>query len=673
MREPVEFGKYQLVRRLAVSSMSEVFLALRSSGPRTPVVVKRLLEDVASVDTFVSLFHNEADLAASMKHPNVVELLEFGEHDGRLYLVMEYVEGLDLWRLTRRLQRAGSRVPAASALAIVVEVLKALSYLHALEGEDGEPLNIVHHDVSPSNILVGRTGKVKLGDFGIAYSEQRELQDLGRKFKGKVQYLSPEQVRGAEVDQRSDLYSAAVVLVELLLGRRPFEGPTDLSIIINIKDRISPVLDEGLASLPRDMAAVLDRAMAVDPDERFQDADSFRDALLALMEPRDVEQAKTELPALLESVTRRSDGVRGLSQSPRVGFDMARAIAESSAATQDEEGEDRPLSSREDAEASHDRTPATPVKDVSRYTVQKMGGEVMGAMPLSELIESIVCGRIQEEDLVSVNGTDFRPVNNVDELSKHLPAVTPTERMHALGLPDRRGLLVDTPVVDVFLEVYRSSESGLLIFECSDIRKDVFIEGGTPRYISSNVASELLGEYLVRRGIISRMELDMALAVLDKFDGHLGDTLLGLDILDSITLLRAITSQIKERLFDIYGWETGEFHFYRKASPVPRGFRLSVPALELIKDGVLSSLRDEDSERWFEENRRSHLVLDPEMPLPIEEWKLGTSYAILLEELESTRRLDDIMRPYEHSSREVRGKLLKVLRFGLLVGLLKRP
>jgi serine/threonine-protein kinase len=212
------------------------------------------------------------------------------------------------------------------------------------------------------------------------------------------------------------------------------------------------------------------------------------------------------------------------------------------------------------------------------------------------------------------------------------------------------------------------NETGLLVFDCNEIRKDVYIEEGAPRYISSNVASELLGEYLVRIGSISRMELDMALAVMDRYEGRLGDTLLGLDIMDSISLLRDITRQIKERLFDLYTWQEGEYHFYREVEHLKKDFRLSVDPLVLIKEGCLAALEREDMEAWYEEYRENVISIDSEADIPLEDWKFPSSYQILLADLEKSQSLEEIMKPYGHASTEARGKLLRVIKFGTTVG-----
>jgi hypothetical protein len=282
-----------------------------------------------------------------------------------------------------------------------------------------------------------------------------------------------------------------------------------------------------------------------------------------------------------------------------------------------------------------------------------------------------VCERIIEDDLVSINGEPFRPVGDVPELAKHLSSTTRTDRRHDLGPPDLRGLLAASPAAGIFLDMYLDRRTGLVIFDCHEVRKDVYVEKGWPRFVSSNVASELLGEYLVRAGTISRMELDMALAVMDRWEGRLGDTLIGLDIVDSITLLRDITLQIKDRLYDLYTWKGGEYQFYGNAGPVKEEFRLAVHPLELIKEGCLRALDAEDLEGWFGEQRSSILAVAPSPRVPIEGWRFSPSYEIVLADLAQKRSLAEIMQPYAHASTEVRRKIIRVLRFGTMVGIVE--
>jgi serine/threonine protein kinase len=247
MFEEFQFGNYRLVKRLAASAASEVFLGIPATGPKTGrlVVIKRLLPEMAKIGIFAELLSNEARLGEIMDHPNVVKIFEYGSTGSELYLAMEFVDGLDLWRLIRRTRKSGRQLSQLQMLYVTAEVLKALAYLHGLSDKSGNPLDIVHHDVSPSNILISRIGEVKLGDFGISFSQHKNLPDAERKvrFRGKVHYISPEQIKGQAADWRSDIFSLGVVLAEMVLGKKPFEGPTDLSIMINIKDgrsRASP-------------------------------------------------------------------------------------------------------------------------------------------------------------------------------------------------------------------------------------------------------------------------------------------------------------------------------------------------------------------------------------------------------------------------------------------------
>ncbi len=679
MNENEQLGSYRILRRIAISSMSEVYLATSGPGPFAgrPVVVKLLLEDVAGIQQFRNLFENEARLSSVMDHPNIVKFLDFGESGGRPFLVMEHVEGLDLWRLLRRLKRAGYGLPPAQGVYVVLEIAKALEYLHSRSDETGRQLHIIHRDVSPSNILLGMDSEVKLGDFGIAYSEQLNVASFGRKFKGKVHYMSPEQVRGDPVDHRSDLYSAGVVLAELMLGRKPFDGASDLSILINVRDRHSPVLDEGLRTLPPALSEVIECALASSPDARFPDASAFRKGLEACLDRKGKSEAVLGLAASMRAATRRQDSpdAQARRKSPGSSFNLVQALAMSSPPGEDgtKPGSQPPAGPDLQLDQDDERATAqaTPARSSMHYVVKRMEGQVLGSLPLSEIIQGIVCGRIGEEDLVSVNGASFSAVSTIPELSKHLPSVTPTEKRHDLGLPDKRGILSENTVVKVLLDLYRDRETGLLMFECSGIRKDVHLENGVPCYVSSNLAKELLGEFLVQEGIISRMELDMALAVMDKFEGRPGDTLLGLDILDSITLIRAITKQIKARFHDVFAWTNGEYHFYRDARCSRENFRLTAPALELIREGCMHALEQEDAEAWYRANEFVTLGLVPGPEFPLDDWHLSMSFATLIGGLSKPSTLAQVMKPYEHASTDVRGRLLRVLMFGVQVGLLE--
>ncbi len=272
------FGRYQLVRRLASGGMGEVFLARRveAGGLDTQVVLKRVLPHLASQPGFMDRFLEEARLAARLHHPNIVEVLELGEVGGLPYMAMEYVPGADL-RLLQ--QRAAGPLPPAVALRIAADVAAALEHAHGLADAHGQPLQLVHGDVSPQNVLVGLEGQVKLIDFGVASAVGHAPRSTPDSPQGKYPYMSPEQAQGHALDARSDLFSLGLVLWELLTGARLFHGESDLVSLRRVRACHVPAPSALVPGLPRALDAVTARALAREPGERWQDARALRVAL----------------------------------------------------------------------------------------------------------------------------------------------------------------------------------------------------------------------------------------------------------------------------------------------------------------------------------------------------------------------------------------------------------
>jgi serine/threonine protein kinase len=670
MFEEFQFGNYKLVKRLAASASSEVFLGIPGAGRMAGrlVVIKRLLPEMAKIDTFAELLSNEAKLGEVMNHPNVVKIFEYGSTGSELYLAMEYVDGLDLWRLMRRTRKSGRQMSQLQMLYITAEVLKALSYLHSLEDDSGSPLDIVHHDVSPSNVLVSRIGEVKLGDFGISFSQHKNLPDAERKvrFRGKVHYISPEQIKGQPADGRSDIFSLGVVMAEMVLGRKPFEGPTDLSIMINIKDGRSRLASSTADSLPRPLYAIMAKALANDPEERYQDAREMLGGIEDFAGADKLFDAGIRLGELVNLTIREVDKTPPPRPSPLFAVKV-----EDEKSVPQVGGEFPTIQPEQFSQEILEDSQKTPLNPIREHLVKKVDGQILGIMPLSTVIEYIIGDRITEDDLVSVGGKPFERVGSIPDLAKHLPSVTPTTKIHDLGAPDRRGIICsDESVARIFYAFFQMKETGLLILECASVRKEIFLEEGSPSYASSNLAGELLGEFLVKRGIINRMELDLALAMMDRFSGHLGETLIGLDILDSITLLNAITEQIKMRIFDIYTWDSGAYSFFKHAKYLREGFRLAVDPLELIRDGFLFAFSDDDAQIWFAEHKNKLLQLSEDVSV-IDEWKIEVPHRSILATLEKPLPLFEIANAGPTLDEKGVMRLSKLICFGMEVGFIK--
>ena len=225
-------GRYQLLRRLAIGGMAELHLAcaMGVGGFQKVVVLKRVLPHLAADAGFVRMFLDEARLAAHLDHPNIVQVIDSGEAAGEYFYAMEYVHGRNVRELLGAASHAGG-MPLAVALTIAVGIAAALEHAHGRVDLEGRPLDLVHRDVSPSNVLVSYDGAVKLTDFGIAKAATRTQETTAGTMKGKIGYMSPEQCRGEAVDRRSDIFSLGVVLFELTTCERLFFGDSDFAVL----------------------------------------------------------------------------------------------------------------------------------------------------------------------------------------------------------------------------------------------------------------------------------------------------------------------------------------------------------------------------------------------------------------------------------------------------------
>jgi serine/threonine protein kinase len=279
LSEGALLGKYRIVRHLAVGGMAELYLA-RWRGPgdfEKLVALKRVLPQFAADDVFVRMFLAEARLGATLHHSNIVQLYDFGVADGNYFYTMEYVEGADLRTVMKSARRLGLAIPLECAVQIVSRAAAGLHHAHEAPDSSGEALGLVHRDVSPSNVLLSASGDVKIADFGIA--KATVTHTAGTSFKGKVQYMSPEQCRGDVVDHRSDIFSLGILLYELTTGRRLFAASNEVAAIRKILD--DPLVPPSSLDpdYPRDLEVVVMRALARDRDARFQTAEDLQLAL----------------------------------------------------------------------------------------------------------------------------------------------------------------------------------------------------------------------------------------------------------------------------------------------------------------------------------------------------------------------------------------------------------
>ena len=278
---PQQFGKYTLLRRLATGGMAEIFLARQVGvgGFEKEVVVKRLLPLHAANQDFVSMFLDEARIAAHLTHPNISQIFDLGQEGEDYYIAMEYVHGADLRRVCSQGIAEGNYLPLHHAVRIICEVCDALAYAHTRTDKEGRALDIVHRDISPTNILVTYDGGVKLVDFGIAKATNKVSVTKTGQIKGKYGYMSPEQCRGDALDGRSDIFAVGINLYEITLGRRLFRGDSDVETIRAIESGAIPAPRSISPDYPERLERIVLKALARDPDQRYHLARELQMAL----------------------------------------------------------------------------------------------------------------------------------------------------------------------------------------------------------------------------------------------------------------------------------------------------------------------------------------------------------------------------------------------------------
>jgi serine/threonine protein kinase len=547
--------------------MAEVFRALepRAVGEPRVVVLKRMLPHIADESDAQQMFAEEARLAGHVTHPNVVHVLGHGEIEGQPYLTLEYVPGCDLWRLNRRLTLESKRLEHDLVVYLVRQILCGLEAVHSATDGRGTALGIVHRDISPSNVLISIHGDVKIADFGIARAHANAFEaDTVARANGKLGYLAPEQVSGGQVDQRADLFSTGVIAAELFMRRPLFAGGSELAVLLAIRDAEVHPFVEFLPQLPEGLGAVILEALSANIGDRPPTARAFW-AALEPWQSRPEEVLRAELAAMVgsiatESRTRRTSA-GGLARATMPPTPMVLA----------------------------DEHPSTTNVTPLEYKIRKPNGATVGPLAYAKIVESVATGQIDGNDDISIAGGDFQPLSSVKDLYRHVPAsrMTPTTtRVESAAEADRSMDFEDGGFVTALVRTLVTRRTGLWLCEQGGVRKEVYTKHGVPAFVTSNLAGELLGEHLVKKRVINRSELDMALAVMPRFEGKLGDTLVALGLVEPLELFQHIAEQVREKLLDLFTWASGTATFYEGVDPPSSGFPLRLDAWEILDRGL---------------------------------------------------------------------------------------
>lgn len=632
----VPFGPFWLERRLAVGGTAEVYLARPRQGdrPAPHFVVKRVVNR-SDEQEGLRMLTREAELNQAVRHKNVVQVYGAGEVAGEAYLAMEYVEGVDLYRLLRRAETEQRRLPQCLALYLASEIASALEAVHSATDEDGRPLEIVHRDVTPSNIYLSVDGAIKLGDFGIARVMTPRAKNVPNHpgLKGKFGYLAPEQIAGEPFDHRADLFALGVIFGEMLIGERVFPGSGQLAVLLAIRDGNMEPLNRHQRELSPSLYQLCTKALAQDPAGRFQSAAEFCAAL-----EREQTESRAALDDMLRSwVTWAADSAqlaRRLRGKIRDSVEKMRAVrlAQSSASPPDK-NESGPAS----AEAVHTKLEAR---------VRYASGVELGVIGFPRLVEMIAIGELGASDEVALSADEpYRPIRDVELLARHLlPSTSATTcPIYALGVPDYRTILGRTSMFEVLARLRSQLATGVLFVERSDKsesgrRKEIYLKDGRLLHVAASERDELLGEYLIRRGALTRAELESALERLASGGGRLGDTLVSMGVADAVDVFRAIRDLGRDRVAAICEFTEGQVTFYQGCAPSHVEFPLDLDLASPMMAGVFVASHGEPRELLPLDDTK--VVLGQRAPAMSSRKERGTApLALLLVQRLATRGL----------------------------------
>jgi len=689
---PVNFGRYQLVERLAMGGMAELFVATSPGehGFQKRVVIKRLLPHLGAEDTYKNMFIDEAKLTARLVHPKIAQTFELGRVDNDLFIAMEYVEGIDVLALLREYAQRRRRVEPQLAAWIAHEVLDALDYAHNARDEQGRPLGIVHRDISPSNVLLSTRGDVKLVDFGIARAKDPDRAHKSKTgtLKGKYGYMSPEQVIEMPLDGRSDVFSVGVVLAELLTGRRLFAAANELDVLLMVRDAKLTRFDKYGSEIEHGLQGIVRKALKKPVDERYASAAQFRDAISEWlfdnrhrMTNKAVADVVAELqPAVIERRHRTVGEAANTSVIDDLGLPGQRPPSEDAAPIISIEPEDEvsmpmiSVSYDEDKQPAHrssiavgssaptsrradtvqGKVPpviqipkkpaeervakvsshgeARPTRNIPPMTAESSGViEIPIGDTISAAVEAIVTpdgrpgtraqtskdprvpplpsDRDEDSQMRAFDEITDEPASSAsrdialpspEELARKKPP-TPPALADIAEEPDDAGEFNNTSPMRVLFRLMTARATGLLLVAVGGIKKEIYVRDGQPEYVSSNVASELFGNYLVTKGVLSDGELAMALAMMPHYGGKLGDTLVGLGLLKPLEVFRHLTRQVRTKIIDVCTWNKGGFAWYAGRENPREAFPLDFNAFEILGAGAMA-LSDDVTDSWIAKN-----------------------------------------------------------------------
>jgi serine/threonine protein kinase len=668
--EPQWFGDYELSRLLGTGGMAEVYEARRhgAHGFSKRFALKRMLPELSRDPRLVQMFCDEARVQASLTHSNLVQVVEFGEVSGELYMVLEFIDGFSCDELLSALAARHCRLDLAPALYVTREVLRALCYVHDAVSDSGKPLGLVHGDVAPGNILVAKTGEVKLADFGITQSGA--VPASSGDIRGKVGYISPEQALGGALDARSDLFSLSVVLAEMLIGRPLFPGSSEGEVLASLHahnlERLRP-----LEEIQEDARAVLLRGLAHVKVLRYASAREYLNDVDRVIARHELGFDSHDLSAWLSdrglvaiqshvrvvrNAGRDADTLPDWRGAPALG---ALRVPEASPTAQ------RDL----DRELANPRS--EPPQARVEYRLRRASGSVSGPLGLAKMLELIATAKILGDTSVCRNAGPFLALNSVHELARL--GSRPAYRLgDFIGLrATSRGPLLRATLPRFLFELMLTRRTGLLCARAGREQLRIYVVEGAPSFSTSTSPEHLLGERLLRAGTLDRAALTSALESGFRKGQRLGEALIERGTLTPAALAAELSLQCCSRLGTLLGFADGELLFVDgERSGEDEAVRVRAP-LSVLAELVLRSYSRDEARALLRGTEQSYLVRTPNADRSIRALDLKGEEAEALERLQPTEELPSLLWRLHTEAALDEGSVLRAVFLALSSGILE--
>lgn len=681
--QPTPYGQYLLLERIGSGGMAEIFRAktFGAAGFEKEYAIKRILPNLGADQEFVEMFVNEAKLVVDLYHANIVQVFDLGDVDGSYFIAMEFVHGKDLLDVLARCTEHDLKIPLKLTLYIAMEMLKGLDFAHNARNRMGEPLGIIHRDVSPSNIMLSYGGNVKVGDFGVAKAKtQTHLTEVGT-LKGKVGYMSPEQVRGEDIDHRSDVFAAGIILYEALTMTRLFMGGNDLDVMLKIRD--SDIEDDlrRCRKVPPGLVEILRKALCKDGDVRFQSCAEFHGAIQNFSYAHDIKATSTDLSTFLHRVFAEEIRAEKKLRLADTGMPRPLKVEPHPQIARAQEAADRAASVVRAPVLAEtiDAPPSGPVGGVGTgYRYRAVDGAVKGPMTLGSLKALLSRTEENSDEAVSIAEGAWRAIDDLPELwsverndgvfkgskteqnpvppkadaTEEHPAASTTNADTDNLFFSHAGALGKVSFARLLFRLQRRRCDGMLRVVAGEMVKQFFFRRGQPIAATSTNMEERLGSYLVNRRIITEAQLQRGLDRLAEFGGRLGDALVGERVLPTHDLFQYLTEQLQDRIRDVFTWAQADWAWFPDVEPTNPPTSLGLDIIDLVVESVRQTLPPERVREHFEgreanllEILHSRLVTD-DLPLVGEELDVagvvtaGKSPAAILSELEGGVRAE---------------------------------